>query len=414
MIHIQRAKVLCPESRFHNKVCDFIVDHGKVVRISEKPIPTGKGTVIHSKDLHLSIGWFDLGTQIGDPGFEHKEDFESGLAAAAKGGFTGVAPMPNTFPFRYNKSAIKYAIDAGANHIVQVYPIGGLSKKGEGLELAELYDMTEAGASAFSDGLNDIHNPELQKLALLYSDNLRPPLLCHPIDHQLAAEGMMHEGPTSTSLGLRGIPAIAEELRVVRDLKLIEYTESGMHFFCISTKEALKRILEANSDELSSSVAISNLVWNDERLHDFDSSFKVEPPLRSESDRKFLLKALKNGNIQVLCSNHRPHEIEAKRCEFENAEFGMASIEVFLPLLMQAFKAEDLSEIISSFTSNPRKLLKLEIPLLEEDLEANLCLFDPSLPADLNFKSKAVNYPKLNEPKGKILGVIQGRKNNFA
>lgn len=413
MIHLQRAKVISPNSQYHGKLCDLIIDGGKISRISEREIPHSGGRLITSPELHVSLGWFDLGTFVGDPGYEFKEDIDSALEAAQNGGFTGIAPMPDSDPVRDNKAAIKYILERSAKHLVDVAPIGAVSKGTEGAELAELFDMMEAGVVAFSDGLHDFNNAELQKLALLYTSEFDCTILSHPLDEKMANEGLMHEGPMSTSLGLRGIPSLAEELSVIRDLKLAEYTEQGVHFFCLSSKESVERIVELKNKKVSSSVAIANLVYNDSILESFDTNFKVKPPIRSEEDRKFLLKMLRERKIQVLCTNHRPHEIEAKRCEFENAENGMAGLESFLPMLLSVVKASELDKVIERFTIAPRVLLHQNLPMIEEGLEANLTVFDPSLDFEPKYKSRAVNYPKMEGKKGVVLGVINGRKNSF-
>ncbi len=408
---IKNAKILDTRSPHHGKRMDVFVDKGIVGKIGQG-IKTKADKVVESPNLCLSIGWFDLGTWIGDPGFEYKEDFDSGLKSAAHGGFTEIATMPDVSPVVDSNSKVTYAKNRSVGNLVTNHPIGALTKGCAGEELAELYDMESSGAVAFSDNLNPIHNTELQKLGLLYTKNLKSRILSFSMDQHLSKNGQMHEGSESTSLGLKGVPSIAEELPLTRDLELLEYTGSKLHVLYVSSAAALSRIKAAKrkGQDVTCGVAVANLAFNASNVDGFDTNYKVLPPLRSETDRKALVKGLVDGTIDVISSGHRPHETESKRCEFELAESGMATLEVFLPLLSSALTDKELEGAIDAITITPRSILGLESPVIEEGSTANLTLFDTRAERDNQFKSKAVNYPELNGAKGKVLGVIRGSK----
>jgi dihydroorotase len=354
--------------------------------------------------------------RFGDPGFEHREDMESGLSAAASGGFTGVALLPNNRPVTDSKNAIRYLHSRAKGSPVEVYPIAAVTKGAEGEDLSEMIDLHTSGAVAFSDGVNSIRSTDIVLKSLQYLQKFDGVLIQRPVDHDLAMFGTVHEGKVSTSLGLKGIPSVAEEIVIERDLRLLEYGGGKMHFGLISSKGSVKLIRNAKKKfEVTASVAAQQLMFNDKSLMDFDTNYKVDPPFRSESDLKALKKALDEGVIDVVCSGHDPQDIEGKRLEFDLAEFGAIGLQTVFPTLIALSKEIKLDKLLDAISTNPRKILGLEVPEISEGSEANLTLFDPDMmwKFDQNSnRSKGVNSPYFGIPlQGKAVGIFN--RNQF-
>lgn len=407
---LKNALILNPGGNFHRQRKDVLIDKGQIVAIA-KTIKDEQAQAISSKNLHLSIGWLDLAASFGEPGNEHKESLHSGLEAAKRGGFTGLALNPDTSPSIDSKGQIEFLLSKTKTTHCKLYPIAALSKNCEGQQLAEMYDMELAGARAFSDN-KSVENSELFKLALLYSKNLKSRIFDFAMDASLSKGGQMNEGMVSTSLGLKGIPELAEIVRVKRDLDIASYCDAQIHFQGLSAPEAIQAVKKAKAGH-SIAVNIANLVWDDKALNDFDTNFKLMPPLRSSESMKKLRKAVLNGEVHCIASAHNPQDTESKRCEFEYASFGMASLEIFFNLLLMAFEDEfDNDHVINAISSTPRSLLGLKPGLIEEGQEANLTLFDPEVEQEFSqgFVSKAANYPLTQvSKKGKIVGSFRGR-----
>jgi len=415
---LKNATILDPGNKWHRKQKDILIGKGQILKISDS-ISDKDAKLISSKNLCVSQGWIDACADFSEPGNEHKEDLKSGLEAAKRGGFTAVSLATNTSPSVDSKAQIEFLLSKSENTHVDILPKGSISAANKGEQLSEMFDMEQAGAKAFSDSA-PIENSELLKLALLYSKNLKSKIIDHPMDSSLAKGGQINEGAISTSLGIKGIPDVSELLRVNRNLEIANYCESELHFELVSNPEALAKIKKASKAlKHSVSVPLANLVWSDDVLVDFDTNFKVMPPLRTKSSVKKLRKMVLDGDANIIASNHKAQDVESKRCEFDYAEFGMASLEVFIQLLNQAFGDQMTSdEIISAITLGPRELFGIEQTPIEEGQNLNLSLFDPSLDADLDemkFASKAVNYPLSSiEGKGKIIGSFNGKSSYLA
>src|SRR5690606_14379286 len=311
------------------------------------------------------IGWMDMRANFRDPGDEQKEDLESGLKAAANGGFTTVALMPSTNPAIDNKGAVEYLLNRAKASKVEVVPIGSLSKKRAGESLAEMYDMFRAGAKAFSDDKASISESGLLQRALLYTKNFDSLIIHFPYDATLIPSGQINEGVQSTLLGLKGIPAIAEEMMVARDLTLLEYTDGRLHLGPVSSAASIKRIASAkkNGLNITCETTAAHIAYSESILDGFDTNYKLLPPLRSEQNRKELIKLLKSGMIDVISSDHSPEDEEHKKREFDYANFGMAGIESFFPVLYSAIgDSMDLAGLVATFSINPRRILRMEIP----------------------------------------------------
>lgn len=409
---IKNAIVVYPNHPLNGKKRDILVHNGKIAQIASS-IKDEKAEKITSKNLHVSIGWFDLRANFCDPGFEYKEDIESGLAASAKGGFTGVAVLPNTLPVTDHKGAVKYILKQGANHLVDIHPLGAVSIQTAGKNLAELYDMSMAGAVAFTDGNKAIANANLMYRALLYAQNFDGLVMNMPNNEAISSEGQMSEGEVSTQLGLKGIPSIAEELMINRDLYLLEYTGGKLHIGPISSAKAVSLIKEGkrNKLDISSEVSMANLIFNDTKLEGFDSQYKVFPPLRNQKTINTLIKGLKEGTIDVISSNHTPENIENKDVEFDHAAFGIVMSETLYSLYNEHLSEKlDLAVFVEKVAFNPRNILRLEVPQLEEGVTANLTCFDPSISWTYDQKtmvSKSANSPVMGqELKGKVVAVL--------
>ncbi len=412
-ILIKKAKIIDPNSPFNGKKMDILIEND-VVKAIEKDIPTNKGIIeLSHKNLHISPGWFDLRANFCDPGHEEREDIESGIYAAIYGGFTGVGISPETNPVIDNKASIEYIYQRSADQPVSLYPYGSLTKGLESEELSEMYDMYEAGAVGFSNGKKSISNAALMNLALLYCKDFAPPIHSFSLDESLARKGQMHEGETSTYLGLKGIPALAEEVRLLRDLHLAEYAECGIHFMAISSASGVKLLRNAKrtNQNFTADVAVANLILEDIELEQYDTRYKVQPPLRGAADRKSLIKALKDNVIQVITSDHTPIDIENKKCEFDQAEFGMIGLESMFGCLGALVEnGLSLEEIITKISINPRKVLHLETPSVAVNSWAEFTLFDPNEEWTFqkdNIQSKSANSPFIGKKmKGKALGII--------
>ncbi len=411
-IRISQAKIVDNRHPDNGKKRDILIEDGVIVKIA-KEIDEVTDEVIGARGLCVSIGWMDLRANFRDPGDEQKEDLESGLAAAANGGFTAVAVMPSTNPPIDGKGDVEYLLNRAQRSGVQIVPIGTVSKGRQGESLSEMYDMYKAGARGFTDDKNSIVEAGLLHRALLYNKHTGAPVMQFPYDSSLVPNGQMNEGKQSTLLGLKGIPAISEEIIIERDLSLLAHTEGVLHIGPVSTENAVKLIAAARKkkQKVTCEVALANLLYTDEVLHLFDSAYKLMPPLRTERDRKALIKGLKNGTIDVISSDHSPEDEEHKKLEFDFAEYGMASIENFFPLLWTALKDEmDLADLVEKFSINPRKILNLPIPEIKEGSLANITLFsntETTIVERENLKTKAYNVPEIGrELSGMVVGSL--------
>ena len=414
---IKSATIINENSTFNGKAVDILIEKGIIKKIATSIKNSENFQEIKAKDLHVSIGWFDFRANFCDPGFEYKEDLNSGLKAAAKGGFTGVLVMPSTYPVIDTKSGIEYIINKTKNNIVTAYPAGALSVKCEGNEMAEMYDMHSAGAVAFTDNKKSVNNPGLLTRALLYNQSFNGLVMDFPNDKSLFNNGQINEGITSTRLGLKGIPAIAEELMVIRDLFLAEYCNAAVHLTNITTKKSVQLIKEAKAKGLKVTADTNSyhLLLDETELETFDSNLKVLPPLRTKEDIKALIKGIKEGVIDVVCSDHTPQDIENKQCEFDHAKFGMINLQTSFAVMNTALNGKiTLAELVATITTKPRNILKLAVPKFEVGEMANLTLFSPTTPATFettDLVSKSKNTPLVGKKLiGKVYGVVNQNK----
>jgi len=413
---LKSAKIIDKQSKYHLKTVDIYIENGIIKSIAKNLNPNKPHRLIKIANLHVSVGWFDTSVCFGEPGFEERETLLHGLTVAAKSGFTAVAINPLTNPVNDTKAGISFLQDKAKNQLVNVYPIGALTQKSEGKELAEIYDMQQAGAIAFTDYGKGLTNANLLKLALQYAQNFDGIVMDFPLDKNLALDGQMHEGTQSTKNGIKAIPAMAEIIQIKRDLTLLKYTGGRLHIPNISCQRSVELIKNAKRKGLNitCSVAAHHLVFTDDELIDFDSRFKISPPLRENRDIKALRKGVTNGTIDMITSDHNPIDIENKKLEFAHALNGTIGLESFFGAVN---KVIDLEFLIEAITSKPRIAFKLGIPTIAENVSANLTLFNPNGEYVFN-KSHILSTSKnaifLNKTlKGKVYGVINQDKSVF-
>jgi dihydroorotase len=416
-ILIQSAEIIDPSSPFHLKEKNVLITNGRITEIGDKNYAADK--VIKAEGMKLSAGWFDLGTFIGDPGQEHREDLDSGTRAAVTGGFTGLAVLPNTTPAIQSKNEIGYLTKGNENRLVQIYPMAAVTRNNKGEELTEMIDMHEAGAVAFTDGLKPVWHTDILLKSLQYLQKFDGVLIDHPEDSWLNLFGQMNEGLNSTMLGLKGMPRIAEEIAVTRNLELLGYAGGRLHFSRLSTAKSLDLIRAAKRKlkNITCDVIAYQALLDDALLAGFDTNYKVNPPLRERTDNDAIIKALKDGTIDVICSGHIPHDEESKNIEFDHAEFGMINLQTMGANLVALSEEVDWEILIEKITAAPRRLLHLEVPVIAEDTKANLTLFDPARTWTLDEKtnaSRSKNSPWFGqELTGKAVAVFNNSKQWF-
>ncbi|MEL7122592.1 MAG: dihydroorotase [Bacteroidota bacterium] len=366
----QHLIVIDPNSPFNGQVVNLSVENGIINSIESVEAET---------QLYVFPGLFDIGVFIGDPGFEDREDFHSAAVAAKAGGFTGLACLPNTHPVVDNKSAVKYIKNQKFHQDVDFYPLGCITTQCDGSNITEMIDMHESGAIGFTDGFKPIQNNGMMQRALEYVKAFDGIIINHPHDKSIAGGGQINEGKLSTMLGMKGLPILAEEMMIARDLELVRYTDSKIHISNISCAESVDRIRRAKSEGLkvSCSVAIHNLLYTEDVLEGFNTNFKLLPPLRTEADRKALIEGLVDGTIDCISSNHLPLEEEAKKLEFSHASFGATALETALSQSWSLLdEGLDANILIKAWSIHPRQILQLQAPSIKVGTAANLCVFD--------------------------------------
>jgi len=412
---IKSAKVIDSNSEFNGKTVDILIKEGMISDIDKNIANTNNVTEINFDDLHVSAGWLDMRVNFCDPGLEYKEDLNSGLKAAAKGGFTGVMVMPDTTPANSSKSGIEYIINKTTGNIVDALPAGSLSHNCDGKEIAEMYDMHSAGAVAFTDNKKSVKSSSLLNRALLYSQSFNGLIIDFPNDKELSNGGKINEGIISTQLGLKGIPSLAEELMVTRDIYLAEYCNSRIHLSNISTKKSVELIREAKKKGLKITADVNSyhLLLDETELLHFDSAYKTTPPLRTKDDVSALIDGVNDGTIDVICSDHTPEDIENKQCEFDHAAFGMINLQTSFAVTNTNRKVT-IETHIEKITNGPRAILGLKPSTIKAGEKANLTLFSPNKKATLtkeNILSKAKNTPFIGkELTGKVYGIVNNNK----
>jgi len=410
---VKQVTIADPQSKFNKQLCDVRVVNGKIQSIGNLTAEKDEN-IFNAEGAFLTPGFFDLNCVAGDPGFETKEDIQTLTATAGAGGFTGLAVLPQTSPVVQSKSQVEYIINKAKNNLVNVYPVGAVSQNREAKELAELFDMQQAGAVAFSDGDRAIQDDGFMSRALQYAKGFDALVMVYPENKSIACKSQINESKNSVLLGMKGLPALAEEIHIARDIFLAQYNDTKIHISNISTAGSVALIRKAKKEgvQISCDVTAHHLVFTEELLVDFDSNYKVKPPLRSKNDVKALIAGLKDGTIDAITSQHRPEEVEFKNVEFEIAHYGIIALQTVLPLLLKA--GLDANLIAEKLAVNPRKLLNLNIPVIEEGKEANFTIFaaDKKWVFDASSnQSKSANSPLLGkELTGKVTLVYNNHQ----
>ncbi len=406
-------QIIDPQSPWNGKTVDVALKNGRVTRIGKKLDTADGATEINAAGQCLSPGWFDLHADFADPGYEWREDLSTGAAAAARGGFTGVALSPLTDPVVDSKADIEYFTQRSNDTVVELLPKGALTVGARGRQLAGLFDMHQSGAVAFTDDSRAITNPNLIKLGLLYTRDFNALVMSFPHEPRICGKGVMNEGTESTCLGLKGMPKMAEEVMVQRDIGIAEYTGGKLHLRTITTARSVELIRHAKSRGLriTADVAVAHLLFTDAELRGYDTRWKVLPPLREDEDRAALLAGLRDGTIDAISTDHRPQNIETKKCEFDLASFGMIGLQTAYPLLREILRDE---EIVRLMGLQPRQILGLEVPTVQEGAEVNFTLFDPKARwtwTEDECESKSKNSPLFGRAfRGKVVGVLRGKR----
>ena len=409
---IRKAKIIDPKSPFHNQTVDVKITNGVIDAIGNSVSNDANYQEFQQEGLHLSQGWFDTSVSLGEPGFEDRETIANGLIVAAKSGFTGIALQPNSHPIIDNQSQVHFVKQKAVNSATDLYPIGALTKNSEGKDLAELYDMKNAGAVAFGDYGKSLSNANLLKIGLQYVQDFDGLVIAFAQDETIKGNGVVNEGVVSTRLGLKGIPNLAEELIIARNLFLLEYTGGKLHIPTVSTAKSVALIKEAKAKGLAvtCSVAVHHLVLTDETLEGFDTRYKVSPPLRTEADRQALLTGVIDNTIDCITSDHNPMDIEHKKMEFDLAKNGTIGLESAFGALLTVLPLE---KVIEKLTSGDI-VLNIEKQVIDINSKANLSLFE--IDSNWTFSKEAIlskskNSAFLGQPmQGKALGIYNNGK----
>jgi dihydroorotase len=406
---IKQATIISSSSPFNRQIKDILIKEGIIASIKDN-ITEKTDQVIEQPGLCVSIGWVDMFADFGDPGYEHRETIETGAKAAAAGGFTDVMLIPNSQPVVDNKAQVEYIVQKAKQVAVNIYPIGAVSKKLEGKELSEMYDMRQSGAIAFSDGIRSVQNSGLVLKALQYVKSFDGTIIQIPDDTGIGTNGLMNEGIISTQMGLPGKPELAEELMVARDLKLARYADSKIHFTGISSPKSLDYIKRSKETgiQVSCSITPYQVYFCDEDLQGYDTNLKLNPPVRTKSDMMAMRKALLEGTIDCIASHHLPQHWDNKTCEFEYAKQGMISLESMFAVLMSC--GLPVEDFVQMQTIHIRNIFGLPMPEIKEGEMASLSLFNPG--SEFVFEEHMVHSSSKNTPfigkklKGKVVGII--------
>lgn len=411
-ILLKGVTILDPSSPFFQQSKNIFIQAGRFVAIDDAERPADR--IVEQQGLCIAPGFVDIFSDFADPGFEFRETVETGAMAAAYGGYTDVFVLPNTAPVCHAKGGVEYLANKSSRMPVNIVPVGAVTKAVEGKELAEMYDMHASGALAFSDGYSPIQSPGLLVKALQYLKAIDAVLVQLPHDKSIAGHGLMNEGIVSTRLGLPGMPAVAEELMIARDIELAKYTGGKLHITGVSTAKSIALISEAKKAgvNITCSVTPHHLFFTDDDLAEYDTNLKLAPPLRTAADREALREGLLNGTVDCIAAHHLPQHSDHKVVEFEYAKTGMIALETCFAAVRTAVPQLSLERLIHCLGIAPRQIFGLPPVSIAVGniVAASLLLPDVEWTPD-RFYSRSKNSPFLNKAlRGKPLGIIHKEK----
>lgn len=404
---LKSTTIVDKQSTYHLQCKDLLLEDGRILQIADS-ILSDADQVIDGAHLHLSPCWFDAGVSFGEPGFEEQETINNGLQVAEASGFGEVALVSSNHPCTDSINMVESLRAKSQHSKVGIHPIACLTKARNGQDLAELYDLYQAGARVFSDDLQPVKNPNLLKLALQYTQQFGGVVASFPIDQSLAQKAQVHESPTSTRMGLKGMPSIAETLQIQRDLAILRYAGGHLHIPLVSTAEGIACIAQAKKEGLSitCSVAVHHLFFEDRVLEEFDAKYKVFPPLRTKEDVTKLRKAVKNGVVDFITSDHRPINLERKKLDFYVADYGSIGLESAFGALNLLFGKELSVEMLTQ----GKAIYGIPSVSVEVEAKGKWTLFDPTIKYTFTTEhvlSKSKNSIFINESlQGKALQLL--------
>lgn len=404
---LNNVKIIDSRSPWNQQVKDILIADGI---IQEAQANDQVDQVIDADGWLIMPGLFETYASIGDPGFEYREDMETVAQAALKGGVTAICAIADNEPVTQHKTHIDYIVKNNLNKLVDIWPMGAVTENLKGKNPTEMFDMHHAGAIAFSDAPHPIKDSGVMMRALQYVVPLNSIIYTVSYDPDLSNDSQVNEGSVSINMGLKGVPHLAEALQVHRDLELLEYTKGKLHISGISTAEGVEQIRKAKAKglEVTSSVYLQNLLFTDKVVENFDTNYKVVPPLRTAQDQEALMKGLEDGTIDMVSVQHIPLDTESKRLEFEYASPGMANMEFAFALAFQALG--DVERVAQLYSIRPREVFNKNISQINEGEQANFILVDPqstNIVTVLKRKSKSANSPFFGkELKGEVKAVF--------
>ncbi|PJR04407.1 dihydroorotase [Avrilella dinanensis] len=411
-IIIKNACIIDPFGAYNQQIKSIKISNGIINKIADDIAVSDNDLLVDIPNLHISYGWIDSSVSFGEPGYEERETIAHGLEVAAKSGFTHICLNPNTDPVIDNQAGINLVLSKASGQASTLLPIGALTKNSEGIDMAEMFDMKNAGAVAFGDYKKSMENANLLKISLQYTQNFNARVIAYASDKNIKGKGVVNEGVVSTRLGLKGIPDLAEEIVVARNLYLLEYTSGKMHIPTISTQKSIELIKAAKAKglDVTCSVAVHHLVLTDEQLDNFDTRYKVAPPLKDETTRQALINAVLDDTIDCITTDHQPWDIEHKKLEFDLAKDGTIGLESAFGALQNVLPLDVIiKKLLGAYT-----IFTNIIPEITVDRTANLTLFSPDTAYTFtvdNILSKSKNSAFLRQQmKGKVSGIINNNK----